>query len=120
EAAASAGDIPASPAFVKGAAMIGGVVAQLANRFSGRRGKNASCQHPRHSQTRERFMTLQAVIAPQEERRVSRVLVERVEDDSLLSVMRGDFHKWLALDPSDGDRVVEENASGVPRADDAL
>ena len=63
-------------------------------------------------------MAHQASIAARELGSIAGLLVQGVEDGPLPGVLRRDLHQGLPSDPSDCDRVIKEDRSGILWTDD--
>ena len=116
KAARPTGDVPPAPSLGNGRAVVGWkarCVGVLVLRDRLRRER----QHARDVLRVLRQMAGQAAGLAGELRLRGLTLIERVEDDALLRVVRGQLQRVGAPHPSDGDRVVEEERARIFRRD---
>ena len=108
-------DVPAGPPFRERAAVIRCVVAKPRDSRAGWRGGDAPDQHAGHFERGRRVVARQAEITSLDDRFLLPALIERVEDRSLLRILRREFEVRRIVDVANGDSVVEEDCARVPR-----
>src|SRR5712691_274834 len=109
-----AGNIPTSPALFERTAMVGCEAAIYQQGSTVGRGVHASRHHAGHAETYSGEVTAQApFVFPIEYWLVNQFLFQRVEDDPLLGILRGNLDKAIAH-PGDSYRIVEEDCARGP------